>query len=83
MEELTNVAEDVVTEVTEDVVSKVGFGTAVTGVCALTGLLTIMYGTYRGGKWVVNKVKAGKDAKVEVLNADEAAKVEAKDVEAE
>lgn len=82
MEELTNVVVEENVE-TEETGTNIGVGTAVTGVCAFTGLLAIAYGAYKGGKWVVNKVKAGKASKVEVLNAAEAKDIEATTVESE
>ena len=83
MEELTNVVEDVVTETAEEVVTKVGFGTVLTGAFALTGVLATVYGAVKVGKWAYGKVKTAKESKVEVLNAEDAAKVDAKEVEAE
>ena len=71
MEELTNVTEEVVTEVTNDEVTGVSLGTVATGVCALTGVLAIGYGAYRGIKWVAGKVKAAKENRVTELEAEE------------
>ena len=90
MENLTNeVKDEVVTteEVTEMEATEaeeqggLDAGTVLTGVCALTGVLTIAYGAVKVGKWAYKKVKTIKDSKVEVLNADEAEKMEATEVE--
>lgn len=71
MEELTNVTEEVVTEVTDDEVTGVSLGTVATGVCALTGVLAIGYGAYRGIKWAVNKVKTVRGSRVMELEGVE------------
>lgn len=65
MEELTNVGESVVTEVTEEVVNKISLGTALTGVCAATGAIAIVYGVYKGITWGYGKVKGSKAKKLE------------------
>lgn len=83
MDELTNVVEDVVVETAEEVVTKIGLGTVLTGAFALTGVLTTVYGAVKLGQWAYGKVKAAKESKVEVLDAEEAAKVDARNVEAE
>jgi len=72
MEDLTKVTEEVVTETVEEVVTKVGFGTVLTGAFALTGVLAAVYGTVKVGKWAYGKVKAGRDNKVTKLEAEEA-----------
>lgn len=71
MDDLTKGTEVVITEAVEEVVTKIGVATILTGVCAATGVLTIAYGVYRVGKWGVDKVKTAKDNKVTKLEAEE------------
>ena len=87
MENLTNEVVDVVADTTveaaEEMVTKVGFGTILTGAFALTGVLTGAYFAYKGTKWVCGKVSAGKKSKEDILSAEEteAAKADAQEVE--
>ena len=81
MENLTNVVEDVVTDVAEEVVTKVSLGTVATGVCAATGAVAIVYGTIKGAKWLYKKVKAGKNNQSDILDADDEELSDAKEVD--
>lgn len=56
--EIMNNEMDEVIEVAETIVPKTNNGLKVAGVAA--GALAVGYGLYKGGKWVVNKIKAKK-----------------------
>lgn len=64
--ETTNLTNEVVENVAEETIAKVGAGTVITGVCAATGAVVIVYGAVKGVQWVCNrfgkKLKASADA---------------------
>lgn len=71
MEELTNVVEEVTTQQEAEVnETGISVGTVATGVCAVTGILAITYGAYKGIKWVANKVKTKIHERDDIIDAD-------------
>lgn len=61
--ENTTVANEVIETVAEETVEKIGASTIVTGVCAATGVVVMIYGLGKGAKWLYGKVKGMANSK--------------------
>lgn len=57
MDNTTAVANEVVENVAEETIEKIGASTIITGVCAATGAAVMIYGLGKGAKWLYGKVK--------------------------
>ena len=64
MENTTTVVNEVIETVAEEAVEKIRFSTMVTGACAVTGAVVIVYELCSGAKWLYSTVtKAAKSKK--------------------
>ena len=63
MENTTTVADEVIETVAEETVEKIGASTIITGVCAATGAVVMIYGLGKGAKWLYSKVKGMANSK--------------------
>ncbi len=71
MENTTTVANEVIETVAEEAVEKIGVSTIITGACAATGAVVMIYGLGKGAKWLYGKVKGMANAKKEAEEFEE------------
>lgn len=71
MENATTVANEVIETVAEEAVEKIGVSTIITGACAATGAVVMIYGLSKGAKWLYGKVKSIANSKDEAERINE------------
>lgn len=81
--ETTKVVTDVVEEVTERAVEKIGAGVIITGFCAVAGAATILYGVGKVAMLGYKKVKGYVDSKKSAADIVDLEDVEDDDVDGE